>query len=357
MARSLDEWRRGEATALPAWVKPQLTKLVDQPPEGPDWLHEIKFDGYRMHARLDRGAVRLLTRTGLDWTHKYSGIASAVASLPARQAYLDGELCGSPAGRHHLLQPDPERIGHGERRGARLFLFDLIHLDGEAISPQPLKDRKERLRALLSEARPPLQFSNHQIGRGRAFYQQACGLKLEGIISKQPDAPYAPGNRGHCTSFSIPIAICRRHIPMAPASRPTRSRLRSPATCRPSDPVHRGAARSSREIPAWMCDAAVCATISSGPPRIAVAALTELRAVLDLCSTGRQSDRSLTPVMTKGGSNETSLDQSTRSRSRSRRHDHVVGTGARRTAARARRAAPPSSRQANQGDPDPTGNM
>jgi ATP-dependent DNA ligase len=69
--RSLDEWRRAEATALPTWVKPQLTKLVDQPPDGPDWLHEIKFDGYRMHARQDRGAVRLLTRTGLDWTHKY----------------------------------------------------------------------------------------------------------------------------------------------------------------------------------------------------------------------------------------------------------------------------------------------
>ena len=94
MVRSLEEWRRGEATALPAWVKPQLTKLVDAPPEGPEWLHEIKFDGYRMHARLDRGAVRLLTRTGLDWTHKYPGIAATVSSLPARQAYLDGELCG-----------------------------------------------------------------------------------------------------------------------------------------------------------------------------------------------------------------------------------------------------------------------
>src|SRR5438270_993249 len=69
MARS----RRAEATALPAWIKPQLTKLVDAPPGGPEWLHEIKFDGYRMHARLDRGAVRLLTRTGLDWTHKYPG--------------------------------------------------------------------------------------------------------------------------------------------------------------------------------------------------------------------------------------------------------------------------------------------
>ena len=131
MVRSLDEWRRGEATALPAWVKPQLTKLVDQPPEGPDWLHEIKFDGYRMHARLDRGAVRLLTRTGLDWTHKYSGIASAVASLPARQAYLDGELCGvRPDGTTSFsLIQNASDTGNGE--ALVFFLFDLIHLDGE----------------------------------------------------------------------------------------------------------------------------------------------------------------------------------------------------------------------------------
>jgi len=94
MTRSLAGRGPAEATALPGWVKPQLTKLVDEPPEGPAWLHEIKFDGYRMHARLDRGAVRLLTRTGLDWTHKYPPIAAAIASLPARQAYLDGELCG-----------------------------------------------------------------------------------------------------------------------------------------------------------------------------------------------------------------------------------------------------------------------
>jgi ATP-dependent DNA ligase len=94
VARPLARRRRAEATALPAWTKPQLTKLVDQPPEGPEWLHEIKFDGYRMHARLDRGVVRLLSRTGLDWTPKYPAIAAAIASLPAGQAYLDGELCG-----------------------------------------------------------------------------------------------------------------------------------------------------------------------------------------------------------------------------------------------------------------------
>src|SRR3954471_16108487 len=87
---------RGEA--LPSWIKPQLTELVEEAPEGSAWLHEIKFDGYRFHGRLDRGEVRLLTRTGLDWTRKYPAIAEAVAALPAEQAYLDGELCG--------VQPD-----------------------------------------------------------------------------------------------------------------------------------------------------------------------------------------------------------------------------------------------------------
>jgi len=93
------------AAALPRWIRPQLTQLVDQAPEGGQWLHEIKFDGYRVHARLDRRAVKLLTRTGLDWTHEYLAIAAAVSSLPARQAYLDGELCGvGPDGITSLAQ-------------------------------------------------------------------------------------------------------------------------------------------------------------------------------------------------------------------------------------------------------------
>ena len=86
---------RGSPMAgLPAWISPQLTQLVDTAPDGDQWLHELKYDGYRMHPRLDRGAVKLLTRTGLDWTHKYRAIAKAAAALDARQAYLDGELCG-----------------------------------------------------------------------------------------------------------------------------------------------------------------------------------------------------------------------------------------------------------------------
>jgi ATP-dependent DNA ligase len=80
--------------SLPRWVKPQLCALIDEPPDGSEWLHEIKYDGYRMHARLDRGKAQLLTRTGLDWTHKYPPIAAALSVLPVREAYVDGELCG-----------------------------------------------------------------------------------------------------------------------------------------------------------------------------------------------------------------------------------------------------------------------
>jgi DNA ligase D-like protein (predicted ligase) len=196
MTRSPAGNRRAEATALPAWIKPQLTKLVDQPPDGPDWLHEIKFDGYRMHARLDRGAVRLLTRTGINWTHKYPAIAATVASLPAREAYLDGELRGvrSDGTTSFSLIQNASDTGNGDT--LVFFLFDLLHFDGEALGAKPLTERKERLRVLLSGQGSPLQFSDHQIGRGQAFYDRASALKVEGIVSKRVDAPYAPGNRG-----------------------------------------------------------------------------------------------------------------------------------------------------------------
>jgi len=196
MTRSLTGSRRAEATALPSWVKPQLTKLVGEPPDGPEWLHEIKYDGYRMHARLDRGAVRLLTRTGLDWTHKYSAIASALTSVPARQAYLDGELCGVRSDGTTSFSLIQTASDAGNAKSLVFFLFDLLHLDGEAIGAKPLNERKERLRALLSQARSPLQYSDYQAGHGRAFYEHACALKLEGIVSKRADAPYMPGNRG-----------------------------------------------------------------------------------------------------------------------------------------------------------------
>jgi len=196
MARSVARQRRTDAVALPEWVRPQLTQLVDAAPEGDQWLHEIKYDGYRMHARLDRGAVKLLTRTGLDWTDKYPAIANAVAALDARQAYLDGELCGiGPDGipSFNIVQLASDR---GNAASLMFFLFDLLHLDGEDLRPRPLIERKNRLNALLVDAGPCLRYNDHIIGQGPAFYEKACALPIEGIVSKRIDAPYAPGNRG-----------------------------------------------------------------------------------------------------------------------------------------------------------------
>ena len=156
----------------------------------------------RLHAvskivdKFDRRTTVLLTRTGLDWTHKYPAIAAAVSSLGARQAYLDGELCGvGPDGitSFSMIQAASDA---GNAAGLVFFLFDLLHLDGEDLTARPLIERKARLAALLADAASPLQYSDHQIGRGREFHQQACALSLEGIVSKRADAPYAPGNRG-----------------------------------------------------------------------------------------------------------------------------------------------------------------
>jgi DNA ligase D-like protein (predicted ligase) len=194
MARAVARHSRG--AGLPEWVAPQLTQLVDAAPDGDAWLHEIKFDGDRMHAWFDRGTVRLLTRTGLDWTHKYPAIAEAVSSLGAHQAYLDGELCGvGPDGiaSFSMIQLASDA---GNAAGLVFFLFDLLHLDGEDLMARPLIDRKARLAALLSHATSPLQYCDHQIGRGREFHQQACAMSLEGIVSKRADAPYTPGDRG-----------------------------------------------------------------------------------------------------------------------------------------------------------------
>jgi bifunctional non-homologous end joining protein LigD len=136
---------RPTAADLPEWIRPQLTQLVKDAPEGPDWLHEIKFDGYLMHARLDRGRVRLLTRNGLDWRHKYPALTAALSALNARKAYLDGEFCGVyPDGitSFGMIQTASD-AGHAD--GLVYFIFDLLHLDGKDLSALPLIERKARL--------------------------------------------------------------------------------------------------------------------------------------------------------------------------------------------------------------------
>jgi bifunctional non-homologous end joining protein LigD len=187
---------RDTHSEAPAWVKPQLTELVKDAPDGTEWLHEIKFDGYRMHARLDRGSVRLLTRTGLDWTQKYPLIAEALTAVPASQAYLDGELCGvRPDGTTSFDMIQAASVP-GNAAALVFFLFDLLFLDGEDLMSTPLRERKARLQQLLAGVSGPLQYSDHQTGRGPEFYAKACEMGVEGIVSKRADAPYVPRNRG-----------------------------------------------------------------------------------------------------------------------------------------------------------------
>jgi len=158
-------------------------------------VHEIKFDGYRMAARLDRGKVHLLTRSGLDWTAKYPATAAALAKLPARTAYLDGELCGVRADgvtSFELMQQASD-AGYG---GLVYFAFDLLELDGQDVANLLLLERKERLAALLKEPPPGVVYSEHEGGDGEAFRRAACKHGLEGVISKRTDRPYLPGDRG-----------------------------------------------------------------------------------------------------------------------------------------------------------------
>jgi DNA ligase D-like protein (predicted ligase) len=178
----------------PIWVKPQLAKLVKEAPDGRDWLHELKLDGYRMHARLDAGKVQILTRRGNNWTDKYPAVANAIVALPAQNAYLDGELCGVlPDGRtsFNLIQNATDAGGGS----LVLFLFDLLFLDGENLTALPLIERKTRFASLLDGAPDCLRYNDHQIGHGPAFYRLACEHGVEGIVSKRVSGRYEPDRR------------------------------------------------------------------------------------------------------------------------------------------------------------------
>ena len=182
-------------SALPEWIRRQLTQLVSEAPDGDQWLHEIKYDGFRMHARLDHGEVRLLTRNGLNWTAKYPQIAGAVSSLHARQAYVDGELCGPPR-RHHLVQHDPDGVRRRECRRPRVLSIRSSPSRRRG-SQRAAADRPQgaaRRLAGTSQLIAALQRSPDRTGPG--FYEKACTLAVEGIVSKRADAAYLPGNRG-----------------------------------------------------------------------------------------------------------------------------------------------------------------
>jgi bifunctional non-homologous end joining protein LigD len=192
-ARSATRKHNAARSALPGFVEPALATLVDKTPDGARFIHEIKFDGYRIQARLDRGKVKLLTRKGLDWTEKFPTVAEAIAKLPADTALIDGELVSEDAkgiSRFSLLQQD---LKAGRHDRMVYYVFDLMHLDGADLRPRPLKERKAALAKLVARAGGAVRLSESLTERGPALLEQACKMGLEGIVSKLADAPYRSG--------------------------------------------------------------------------------------------------------------------------------------------------------------------
>jgi len=184
----------GHAT-LPAFVAPCLATLSSKAPDSGKWVHEIKFDGYRIQARLDRGKVKLLTRKGLNWTSKFPTVAAAIAKLPAKSALIDGEVVvegDDGLSSFSLLQQDLKASRHDRMV---LYGFDLMHLDGADLKSLPLVSRKDALAKLFKRepARGVLRLSESLTEAGSTLLRHACKMGLEGIVSKVADAPYRSG--------------------------------------------------------------------------------------------------------------------------------------------------------------------
>jgi bifunctional non-homologous end joining protein LigD len=181
--------RRG---LLPKTVEPQLATLVDAVPDGDDWIHELKLDGYRVLCRVERGKARLITRGGLDWTDRFGPLAAALAKLPLTSALLDGEAVVLDERGRSSFQALQEALGDPRRGDLHLFLFDLLHLDGYDLRRAALVDRKALLAKLLANTTraSPLHLSDHVRGSGIRFFEQACRSGVEGVVSKLASAPY-----------------------------------------------------------------------------------------------------------------------------------------------------------------------
>ncbi len=182
---------------LPKFVSPELATPVGEPPKGDDWLHELKLDGYRIQLRIEQQAngkrsVNVLTRKGLDWTHRMPNIAQAASQLPVKAALLDGEVVVlDESGKTSFAEL---QAAFEEKKQAHLlyFAFDLLHLDGHNLRGLPLEQRKSILEGLLGELDEgeTLRYSEHIRGHGDETFRNACKLGAEGVVSKLADSKY-----------------------------------------------------------------------------------------------------------------------------------------------------------------------
>ncbi len=198
--------RKRKPVGLPPFRPPELATLVSEPPDGRDWLHELKYDGYRALVAADGAEVRCYTRNGLDWTDRFRPVARAFATLGLSGALVDGEIVAfAPDGR-----TDFSTLQAALKEGGPIafFAFDLLAEAGEDLSAKPLVERKERLRALLEgiPKEAPIHYSEHVRGEGQAVLGRLCAAGHEGIVSKKAEAPY----RGQRTRSWLKTKCTRR---------------------------------------------------------------------------------------------------------------------------------------------------
>ncbi len=184
---------RSAATAMPEFFPPQLCKSQDRPPSASGWLHEIKFDGYRVQMRVEAQEVQLRTRKGLDWTKRFKQIAADATDLA--DVIIDGEICALDDNGAPDFAALQAALSEGKTDNLVYFAFDLLYSDGQDLRQLPLDQRKSRLEKRLADAKPGMRirYVDHFETGGDAVLRSACRLSLEGIVSKKADAPYQSG--------------------------------------------------------------------------------------------------------------------------------------------------------------------
>ena len=184
----------GRKAPMPEFIEPELATLTRRAPPGAEWIHEVKFDGYRILARIDNGAVRLFSRNGKDWTSRFATIAASLKRLRARQAWIDGEIVVLDEKGRSDFQSLQNALSGAAKAKPVYYAFDLLYADGRDLRDSPLLSRKTALAVLIGKnATGALRYTDHIDGRGPEFFREACRMTLEGVVSKRRDAPYQSG--------------------------------------------------------------------------------------------------------------------------------------------------------------------
>ncbi|MDX8437719.1 DNA ligase D [Mesorhizobium abyssinicae] len=183
-------------TELPTFRPVQLATLVDVVPAGDRWLHEMKYDGYRILVAVGSGQARAYTRSGLDWSHRFPSILSEASKLKVGSALIDGEAVVVDANGRSNFQALQNAL-KGAPSTIDFYAFDLLQLNGEDLTRRPLLDRKEKLQAILPAKNPVLRYSDHIPGRGEELLERFCAAGLEGVVSKLADSPYVAARGGN----------------------------------------------------------------------------------------------------------------------------------------------------------------